>query len=287
LTTPRSSDIHFWKRGAIGSLTVDGDCTLGHEAAGVILRTHPTVTSLRPGDRVALEPGVPCGACFLCRSGRYNLCSAVAFAGVYPHDGTLQRFKTHPAAWCHKLPDAVSFAEGALLEPLSVVMHGIATAPLSLGRAALVCGAGPIGLLALKAARASGAWPLVVTDLVEGRLAFAERYVPGVRTYWVDREKDARANAEGVRRLFLEGREAEGLNEEEREYLAPDTVLECTGVESSICAAVFAARRGGTVCVIGVGKDVMNNLPFMHMSLAEVGHFFLPLLYAPLGLAAD
>lgn len=269
------SDIHFWHRGAIGALTVSGDCILGHEASGVVLRTHPTVTSLRPGDRVALEPGVPCGACFLCRAGRYNLCASVAFAGVYPHAGTLQRFKTHPAAWCHRLPAAVSFAEGALLEPLSVVMHGVAAAPLALGRAALVCGAGPIGLLALRVAAASGAWPLVVTDLEEGRLRFAEGYVPGVRAYRVDREKDARGNAEAIRRLFLEGREADGLSEDEREYLAPDTVLECTGVESSVCTAAFVARRGGTVCVIGVGKDVMNNLPFMHMSLAEINLKFI------------
>lgn len=235
------------------------------------MRAHPTVTTLRPGDRVALEPGVPCGSCFLCRSGRYNLCSDVAFAGVYPYDGTLQRFKTHPARWCHKLPAAISFGEAALLEPLSVVLHGIATAPLSLGRPALVCGAGPIGLLALAAARASGANPLVVTDLEPRRLEFAKRYVPGCRTYRVDPALGARGNADAVRRLFLgEGAEVEGLSEEEREYLAPDTVLECTGVESSVCTAGFAARRGGTVCVIGVGKDIMNNLPFMHMSLAEV-----------------
>lgn len=223
---------------------------------------------------MALEPGVPCSTCFLCCSGRYNLCSAVAFAGVYPYAGTLQRFKTHPARWCHKLPAAVSFAEGALVEPLSVVMHGIATAPLSLGRPALVCGAGPIGLLALAAARASGAHPLVITDLEPARLAFAQKYLPSVRAYRIDTSLDARGNAEAIRKLFLEGGGAavEGLSEEEREYLAPDTVLECTGVESSVCTAGYVARRGGTVCVIGVGRDVMNNLPFMHMSLAEVSY---------------
>ncbi|KKY13672.1 putative sorbitol dehydrogenase [Diplodia seriata] len=270
------SDIHFWKRGRIGTLTIDGDCVLGHEAAGTVVRAHPTVTTLRPGDRVALEPGVPCATCFLCRSGRYNLCSAVAFAGVYPHDGTLRRFAAHPARWCHRIPTALSFGEAALLEPLSVVLHGVRTAPLALGRPALVCGAGPIGLLALAAARASGANPLVVTDLEPRRLEFAAKYVPGCRAYRVDPGLGPQGNAERVRRLFLEeGREAEGLSEEEREYLAPDTVLECTGVESSVCTAAFAARRGGTVCVIGVGKDVMNNLPFMHMSLAEINLKFI------------
>lgn len=159
----------------------------------------------------------------------------------------------------YRLPDSVSFAEGALLEPLSVVMHGINTAGLSLGRGALICGAGPIGLIALAAARASGAHPIVITDLEPRRLAFAQEFVPSCKTYMVNPSLDAAGNAKAVRALF--GNE---------EYFAPSTVLECTGVESSVCTAAYAVRRGGTVMVIGVGKSIMNNLPFMHISLAEV-----------------
>lgn len=96
------SDVHFWKAGRIGSLVVAGDAILGHEAAGVVVRCGAGVQGLRPGDRVAVEPGVPCERCHLCRAGRYNLCEEVRFAGVYPHDGTLQRYKVHPAAWLHK-----------------------------------------------------------------------------------------------------------------------------------------------------------------------------------------
>ncbi|KAJ9647929.1 hypothetical protein H2199_001705 [Coniosporium tulheliwenetii] len=157
------------------------------------------------------------------------------------------------------IPENVSFAEGALLEPLSVVMHGISSTRLGLGRAALICGAGPIGLIALAAARASGAHPLVITDLEPRRLAFAKEFVPGCMTYQVDRSLDAEGNARAIRKLFGQD-----------EYSAPQTVLECTGVESSICTAAFTVRRGGTVMVIGVGRPVMNNLPFMHMSLAEI-----------------
>jgi L-iditol 2-dehydrogenase len=186
----------------------------------------------------------------------------VQFAGVYPYAGTIQRYKTHPAKWCHKLPDNVSFAEGALLEPLSVVMHGIKSAGLSLGRGAVICGAGPIGLIALAAARASGAHPLVITDLDEGRLAFARKFVPTCKTYRIQKEIDAQANAKKIRELFD--------FEEVGEYGAPETVLECTGVENSVVTAAYTARRGGTVMVIGVGKEIMNNLPFMHLSLAEV-----------------
>lgn len=206
-----------------------------------------------------MEPGVPCEECFLCNEGRYNLCEDVRFAGVYPYHGSIQRYKVHPAKWLHKLPDNVSYAEGALLEPLSVVMHGIKTAGLTLGRGVVVCGAGPIGLIALAAARASGAHPIVVTDLEPRRLAFAKEFVPSCMTYQVDRTKDAEGNAAAIRALFGDS-----------EYVAPEVVLECTGVESSVCTAAYTARRGGTVMVIGVGKSIMNNLPFMHLSLAEV-----------------
>lgn len=258
------SDVHFWKTGRIGSLVVEGDCILGHEAAGIVLECGDGVTDLKPGDRVAVEPGVPCRNCFLCDEGRYNLCEDVHFAGVYPYDGTLQRYKVHPAKWLHKLPDEISYAEGALLEPLSVVMHGIRSAGISMGRGVVVCGAGPIGLIALAAARASGAHPVVVTDLEPQRLAFAQEFVPGCLTYQVDPSLEPAANANAIRSMF-------GTHE----YYAPETVLECTGVESSICTAAYTARRGGTVMVIGVGKSSMDNLPFMHLSLAEINLKFI------------
>jgi L-iditol 2-dehydrogenase len=122
--------------------------------------------------------------------------------------------------------------------------------------------AGPIGLLALAAARASGAHPLVVTDLEPKRLEFAKSFVPSAMTYQVDRNLDAESNAKNIRTLFD--------SEDVGEYSAPGTILECTGVESSVTTAAFTVRRGGTLMVIGVGKETMNNLPFMHLSLAEV-----------------
>ena len=275
--TAYSSDIHFWKSGKIGTLIVDGDCILGHEAAGVVIEVGEGVEDLQQGDRVAMEPGVPCGNCFLCANGRYNLCEDVKFAGVYPNHGSLQRYKVHPARWVHKsvrtfsecydtriltirrLPDNVTFAQGALLEPLSVVMHGISRTRLALGRGALICGAGPIGLIALTAARASGAHPIVITDLEPSRLAFAREFEPLCQTYQIDRNLSAQGNAKAIRRLFGE-----------TEYKAPDTILECTGVESSVVTAAYTVRRGGDLMVIGLGRDILNNLPFMHISLAEV-----------------
>ena len=164
----------------------------------------------------------------------------------------------------HRLPDSVSFAEGALLEPLSVVLHGINSAHLTLGTPVLICGAGPIGLLALASARASGAHPIVITDVEPSRLAFAKEMVPQCKTYQVDISKDAEENGGEIKKLF-------GT----REYDMPRVALECTGVESSVCTAAWSVRRGGVLMVVGVGKAVMNNLPFMHLSLAEVSSVVL------------
>ena len=180
------SDLHLWHSGRIGPLSITRPCILGHEAAGVVLAVGSAVTHLRAGDRVAIEPGVPCHDCWVCRSGRYNLCENVRFCGVGTEgcEGTVRRFMCHDARYCHVIPEGMGWRTAALLEPLAVVMHAVGEleGKVALGRPVLVCGAGPIGLIALKAARASGAWPLAITDVDEGRLEFARRFVPGVRT---------------------------------------------------------------------------------------------------------
>jgi L-iditol 2-dehydrogenase len=176
-----------------------------------------------------------------------------------------------------RIPDDVTYAEGALLEPLSVVLHGIRRAGLTLGRGAVICGAGPIGLIALLSSRASGAHPLVITDLEASRLAFAKKLVPECETYQVQRNLSAEENARSIRKLFGDS-----------EYGAPETVLECTGVESSIITGAFAVRRGGTVMVIGVGRPIVNNIPFMHLSLGEVSLLaLLPSCLVVIWMCAD
>ncbi|PKX89359.1 putative alcohol dehydrogenase [Aspergillus novofumigatus IBT 16806] len=255
------SDIHFWKTGRIGQLVFEGDCIIGHEAAGVVLKCGEGVTRLKPGDRVAVEPGVPCEQCFLCHDGRYNLCEDVQFAGVYPYAGTLQRYKVHPARWLHKR----LLLRRRRPPRTALRRHARHTSgPPKSRPGVVICGAGPIGLVALAAARASGAHPIVITDVEPRRLAFAKEFVPSCITYQVDLVKDAQGNAKAIKTLFGES-----------EYVAPETVLECTGVESSVCTAAYTARRGGVVVVIGVGKATMNNLPFMHMSLAEIDLRFI------------
>ena len=177
------------------------------------------------------------------------------FRSTHPKPGLLRRYIAHPVVWCHKLPPTPSFEDGALLKSLSVALAAVERANMRLSDAALICGAGPIGLATLLCARAAGAYPLIVTDLDAGRLAFAESLVSFVSS---SSSLDGPAR---VRTLLV-------APEEVKEVLAarivdacvdvmegtvPDLALECTGAESSIGAAIDAVRFGGTVFVVGVG----------------------------------
>ena len=187
---PHRSDVHFWHSGSIGPMVVTSTHILGHESSGLVIATHPTVTALMPGDAVAIEPNIICHACEPCLTGRYNGCENVKFRSTPPVPGLLRRYVTHPAVWCHKIGNLergmdMTWEEGALLEPLCVALAGLQRASLRLGDAVLVAGAGPIGLMTLLCCRAAGAEPLVVTDIDEGRLAFAQKLVGKVKTHRV------------------------------------------------------------------------------------------------------
>ncbi|KAF8634563.1 hypothetical protein AX17_004153 [Amanita inopinata Kibby_2008] len=251
------SDIHFWQHGRIGdTMVVTDECGSGHESAGEVVEVGEGVTQWKVGDRVAIEAGVPCSqpACDACRTGRYNACPDVVFFSTPPYHGTLTRWHLHPAQWLHRLPDNVSFEEGALCEPLSVALAGIERAGLRLGDPVLICGAGPIGLATLLAARAAGAEPIVITDLFQSRLDFAKKLVPGVRTVSILRGSTPRENANRIKEA------ADGPLK---------LALECTGVESSIQNAIYSVQFGGKVFIIGVGKNEQT-FPFMHLSANEI-----------------
>ncbi|BGP57390.1 hypothetical protein JCM8202_005032 [Rhodotorula sphaerocarpa] len=251
------SDCHFWKHGRVGETMVVRDvCGAGHESSGEVVEVGPGVEHLKKGDRVAIEAGLPCGDCEYCRSGRYNACPHVVFLSTPPYHGLLTRYTAHPASWVHRLPDNISYEEGALLEPLAVALAGIERAGLHLGDPLLICGAGPIGLVSLLAARAAGATPIVMTDIDAGRLAFARKLVPQVKTVLVERGVEAKDVAKQIK-------EAAGLPG------GIQLALECTGVESSVQTAVYSCKFGGQVFIVGVGRDFIN-LPFMHMSVNEI-----------------
>ncbi|KAB8238397.1 L-arabinitol 4-dehydrogenase [Aspergillus alliaceus] len=256
------SDVHFWHAGCIGPMIVTGDHILGHESAGQVIAVASDVTHLKPGDRVAVEPNIPCHACEPCLTGRYNGCEKVLFLSTPPVDGLLRRYVNHPAVWCHKIGD-MSYEDGAMLEPLSVSLAAIERSGLRLGDPVLVTGAGPIGLITLLSARAAGATPIVITDIDEGRLAFAKSLVPDVITYKVQTNLSAEDNAACIIDAFNEG------NGSAPDALKPKLALECTGVESSVASAIWSVKFGGKVFVIGVGKNEMT-IPFMRLSTQEI-----------------
>lgn len=234
-------------------MIVGGDHILGHESAGDIIAVHPSVTHLKVGDRVAIEPNVICGECEPCLEGRYNGCDRVEFLSTPPVAGLLRRYVNHPAVWCHKIGN-MSYEDGALLEPLSVALAGVKRAHITLGDPVLICGAGPIGLVTLACVKAAGACPIVITDIDEGRLKFAKEFCPDVITHKVER-----LSAEDSAKKIVESFRG----------VEPAVVMECTGVESSINAGIWACRFGGKVFIIGVGKNEIN-IAFMRASVREV-----------------
>ena len=161
------SDLHWWDQGGIGDAALDHPLVLGHEAAGVI------VDGPRRGERVAIDPAIPDGTCRLCREGYYNLCLHIRFAGHGKQDGAMREFMTWPDELLHPLPDEVSDADGAVLEPLGVAIHAFDLGHLRLGAPAVVVGAGPIGLLLVQLLQVAGAGPVTVFEPLPHRRAAA------------------------------------------------------------------------------------------------------------------
>ncbi len=234
------SDTHYLTHGRVGRFVVDAPLILGHEAAGTIVDIGAEVRDLRPGDRVAIEPGIGCGRCRLCRRGHYNLCPDMRFLATPPVHGALARYITMPAANLFRIPDGMGFDEAALVEPLSVGIWACRLARVDPDDRVLVSGAGPIGLLAAGAARALGAASVTVTDVVDDRLALA------------------RAHGHDVRNVAQEPFDRDGHGF--------DVVLECSGNPTALRTALYQLDAGGRATMIGIPSDdeVLLPLPALH-----------------------
>jgi len=211
------------------------------------------VTSLKVGDRVAIEPGVPCRYCDFCKSGKYNLCKDIVFCATPPVHGNLCRYYTHAADFCYKLPENVSLEEGALLEPLSVGVHACRRAGVTLGSIVFVCGAGPIGLVSLLTAKAMGASKVIITDLVESRLQVAKS-LGADEVYKIEKKQNAAEIAKGIEDTLGE---------------MPAVTIECSGAEASIKAAILGTKSGGCVVLVGLGPPEVK-LPMVNAAVREV-----------------
>jgi L-iditol 2-dehydrogenase len=251
------SDLHYYEHGRIGDYVVEEPLILGHESAGEVVAVGEAVSDFVPGDRVALEPGVPCRRCDHCKRGEYNLCPEVTFMATPPDDGAFAQFVAWPADFAHRLPDEVSVREGALCEPLSVGIHAARRGEIGVGDSVLVTGAGPIGLLAADAARAAGATTLLVSDVIEAKRQRATER-------GADRAIDPRTEdlADAVAAGLGGDRERGGKNEqgedgqgEGKQAEGVDVVIEASGAKSAIAGSLDAVRRGGTVVFVGLASE--------------------------------
>jgi L-iditol 2-dehydrogenase len=236
------SDVHYYEHGRIGSFVVEQPLVLGHEVSGVVVDRGPRAARHELGQRVALEPGVPCGHCAECRHGRYNLCTEVRFFATPPIDGAFARFVAIHEDYAFALPDELSDDAGALLEPLSVGIWASRKGGVGLGDRVLVTGAGPIGNLAAQVARAAGATTIAVADVNAERLARAAD-VGATATFDV--------NERGIDGTY-------------------DVLLECTGSEAVTGEAIQSLRPAGSAVLVGMGPGLQAQLPIAAMQAREI-----------------
>src|SRR5687767_3468707 len=182
------SDVHYYTHGKIGPFVVREPMVLGHEAAGTVVEVGANVSGLRVGDRVCMEPGIPNLASRASKLGMYNVDPSVSFWATPPVHGCLTPYVVHPAAFTFKLPDNVSFAEAAMVEPFAVGLQAASKARIAPGDLAVVIGAGPIGIMVAPAALAGGCSRVIVSDLQAEKLKIAGRY-PGVLAVNIREEK--------------------------------------------------------------------------------------------------
>ncbi|KAJ9605395.1 hypothetical protein H2200_010052 [Cladophialophora chaetospira] len=249
------SDVHYWLHGRIADFVVTKPMVLGHESSGTVVEVGAQVKTLKTGDRVALEPGIPCRYCDRCKEGKYNLCSAMAFAATPPYDGTLAKYYVLPEDLCYKLPDHVSLEEGALLEPLSVAVHIVRQSNMKHGDTVIVFGAGPIGLLCCAVVKAFGASRVVAVDIQQSRLDFAVQFA-NTAAFIPDAASSAQDNAS---RLLQDN----GLDS------GADIVIDASGAEPSIQTGIHALRTGGTYVQGGIGRPEIT-FPIMSACTREL-----------------
>ena len=222
---------------------------MGHEAAGIVVRTGPAVTGFQEGDRVTFDSTIYCGECFFCRRGQVNLCENREVLGVSPgpyrRHGAFAEYVSVPAHIVYRLPDALPFERAAVVEAVSVAVHGVSLTPVALGDTGVVVGSGMIGLLAIQALRLAGCSRVIAVDLEDSRLELAVRM--GADAGLNPGQCDAAARVAEL----TGGRGA-------------DVAVECVGATAPIQTAIACVRKGGAVTLVG------NLAPAIELPLQSV-----------------
>jgi D-xylulose reductase len=227
------SDVHYYEYGAIGPFVVKEPMVLGHEASGTVVEVGHAVKNLKSGDRVCMEPGIPDPNSRASRLGIYNLDPAVRFWATPPIHGCLAPYVIHPAAYTFKLPENVSFAEGAMVEPLAVGMHAAVKAKIKPGDLAVVMGAGPIGIVTALAAIAGGCSQVVLTDVQQPKLDLAAALGP-------------------IRPVNVAKESLRSVIDHLTDGWGADIVFEGSGAPAAIQAVHEALCPGGRIVLVGL-----------------------------------
>lgn len=244
------SDVHYYEHGRIGDFVVEDPIVLGHESAGKIVKIGKNVEGLKEGDLVTLEPGIPCGKCEYCKSGKYNLCPDVEFLATPPYDGAFSEYLSYPANMCFKLPEGMDTIEGALIEPLSVGFHAANQADAQVGETAAVLGSGCIGLSTLMALQARGVTEVYVVDLIDLRLDKAEE---------VGAAKTLNAKEVDVVEEIMNLTDGKGV----------DMVIETAGSKVTVKQSVELIKRGGRIVLVGMAADPQIEFDFGKLQAKE------------------
>jgi D-xylulose reductase len=250
------SDVHYYQHGRIGQFVVREPMVLGHEAAGTVVAVGPEVKHLKVGDRVCMEPGIPDARSKATRLGMYNLDPAVRFWATPPVHGVLRPTVVHPADFTFKLPDNVSFAEGAMVEPLAVGMHAAMKAKIRPGDVAVVIGAGPIGILTALAALAGGVSRVFLSDVQQPKLDLAAKLGPIT---------PVNVRSQSLAEQVLDATDGWGA----------DIVFECSGNAKAAAGVFEPLCPGGRVVLIGMpGEPVLLDVVTAQVKEATIESVF-------------
>ncbi|MCL4168165.1 UNVERIFIED_CONTAM: hypothetical protein GTU68_051355, partial [Idotea baltica] len=245
------SDLHYYNHGGFGTIKVREPMVLGHEVSGHIAKLGSDVTGLEVGQLVSVSPSRPCGVCNFCQEGLQNHCHDMRFYGSampFPHiQGAFRQILTADASQC-AIADGLSAGEAALAEPLAVVLHAVRQAGPLVGKSVLIKGCGPIGALAILAARRAGADLIVATDLTDFTLNMAKNL--------------------GADQTINMGKDADQLEAYTANKGTFDVLLECSGAVPALCAGIPTMRPQGTIVQVGMGGDM--TLPVQMMTAKEL-----------------
>ena len=226
------SDVHFYEKGELGPFVVNEPYVPGHESSGEIVEIGDQVKNFDTGDRVVIEPGIPCRRCQFCKTGRYNLCQDVVFMSAPPINGTLSEYVAVPSDFVYELPSVMDYKEGAMVEPTVVGVHACNRGDITGGMSVVVLGVGPIGLLALQSARAYGATRVIAVDMIQDRLELAEK---------LGATEIINAKNEDLVQKIKDLTEDRGV----------DVALETAGSVKTSQLSLDLVKRGGTVVHVG------------------------------------